>query len=143
MLKYPGVSLASLTTSANGFCWLATTAAAAAAAAAATAGTLLPERAEPLGAAGSGLAAAGALFSGADVATAVAASAAAATVFESGAGKVAQADERAEATPDAISSFGRRFNSKGNMQNTLKDCKKRAFPGARTHNISYLFYSVL
>src|SRR5438445_91514 len=116
MLRYPGVSLASLTTSANGFCWLATTAAAAAAAAAATAGALLAERAELLGAAGGGLlAAAGAVLPASAATAALAATAAAARVFGSGEGKVAQADERAAATLDVSNSFGRRFNSKGNI----------------------------
>src|SRR6266700_631534 len=79
-LKNPGCSLASFTTSANGFCWLAT-AAAAAAAAAAIAGEFEEGRAAPGASAGVGAAPAeGAALVEAAAVAAVAATAAAATL---------------------------------------------------------------
>src|SRR5450759_2896494 len=95
-LKNPGCSLASFTTWANGFCWLAT--AAAAAAAAAIAGEFAEGRAAPGASAGAGAAPAdGAALAEAAVVAAVAAAAAAATVATSGPGRVAHPNPNADA----------------------------------------------
>src|ERR1700694_514461 len=111
-LKNPGCSLASFTTSANGFCWLAT--AAAAAAAAAIAAEFEEGRAAPGARAGAGAAPAeGAALAEAAVVAAVAAAAGAATVAASATGNVAQPKPNAEAI--APTSMGTRCNDNGDI----------------------------
>src|ERR1700674_2027358 len=128
-LKNPGCSLASFTTSAKGFCWLAT--AAAAAAAAAIAGEFAEGRAAPGASAGVGAAPAdGAALAEAAVVAAVAAAAAAATVGTSGAGRVAHPNPNADAI--AATSIGTRCGDNEDIESVLlEDVLIRASPFAR------------
>src|SRR6266550_5445669 len=118
-LKNPGCSLASFTTSANGFCWPAT-AAAAAAAAAAIAGVFEEGRAAPGANAGVGAAPAeGAALVEAAAVAALAAMAAAATVVASGAGSVAHPKPNADAV--RATSTGTRCKDNGDIESVLRE----------------------
>src|ERR1700681_2584178 len=130
-LKNPGCSLASFTTSANGFCWPAT-AAAAAAAAAAIAGEVEEGRAAPGASAGVGGAPAeGAALVEAAAVAALAATAAAATVAASGDGSVAHPKPNADAV--RATSTGTRCKDNGDIESVLRENAKsmRTSPVAR------------
>src|SRR6202158_3746136 len=121
-LKNPGCSLASFTTSANGFCWLATAAAAAGGAGVGGGvwggGECAEGRAAPGASAGVGAAPAdGAALAEAAVVAAVAAAAAAATVATSGAGRVAHPNPNADAI--AATSIGTRCGDNEDIESAL------------------------